>query len=241
VIDSGAMPNEEGAFAPKEARLRFIASYLLLVGLPASGVLLILARDFDGTGTTPIAKIAAVPVLAPVPGSLSFIVMVLATLAATRITGAVARRLGQPRVIGEMLAGILLGPSVLGWFAPGIEAALFPTGGLSHLNALGQFGLILFMFLVGLAVDLGELRHRGHAAVLISHVGIAVPVFLGVLLATKMYGRLSPPGVSFPVFALFLGAAMSITAFPVLAKILAERGMLRSPVGTPGNGMRGGG
>jgi Kef-type K+ transport system membrane component KefB len=130
-----------------------------------------------------------------------------------------------------MLAGILLGPSAFGWIAPGIAASVYPPGGLTYLNALGQLGLVLFMFIVGAAIDVGELRHRGHSAVLISHVSIAIPVCLGVLLATQLYGTLSSPSVPFCVFALFLGAGMSITAFPVLAKILAERGMLRSPIG----------
>jgi Kef-type K+ transport system membrane component KefB len=88
------------------------------------------------------------------------------------------------------------------------------------------------MFLVGLAVDLGELRNRGHAAVLISHVSIAVPVFLGVAWRCRYYGRLAPSSVQFSAFSRFVGPAMSITAFPVLAEILAERGMLRTPIGT---------
>jgi Kef-type K+ transport system membrane component KefB len=152
-------------------------------------------------------------------------------LLVARIVGWIFRKIHQPQVMGEMLAGILLGPSLLGWVAPGISAVLFPPESLGFLNALSQIGLLLFMFLVGLELDLHILRKQGHTAVVTSHVSILAPFLLGTLLALYLYPRLSDDSVSFTHFALFLGTAMSITAFPVLARILSERGLLRTKVG----------
>lgn len=140
-------------------------------------------------------------------------------------------KLHQPRVIGEMFAGILLGPSLLGWLAPRTFAMLFPPGGLAPLYFLSQIGLLLFMFQVGLGLDLQELRTRGRAVVIISNISVLVPLVAGATLALYLYPRLSSAKVPLPVFAMFMGTAMSITAFPVLARILEERNLLRSPVG----------
>jgi len=134
--------------------------------------------------------------------------------------------------MGEMFAGLLLGPSLLGWVAPGAYAALFPADSLGYLNSLSQVGLILFMFLVGLELDPKILRGRGHTTVLTSHVSIIAPFFLGAILALYLYPRLSDDSVTFTHFALFLGTAMSITAFPVLARILTERKLLNTHLGT---------
>jgi Kef-type K+ transport system membrane component KefB len=152
-------------------------------------------------------------------------------LVAARLVGFLFRRIHQPQVMGEMVAGIILGPSLLGWAAPGFFEALFPAESLGYLSSLSQIGLLLFMFLVGLELDPKILRGRGHTAVVTSHVSIAAPFLLGVLLALYLYPRLSDDSVSFAGFALFLGAAMSITAFPVLARILSERNLLRTPLG----------
>jgi Kef-type K+ transport system membrane component KefB len=152
-------------------------------------------------------------------------------LVAARLIGWLFRKLHQPRVVGEMFAGILLGPSLLGRIAPDISAAVFPPDSLGYLNALSQVGLLLFMFLVGCEVDLKQLRKLGRAAVITSNVSIIVPFILGFLLAVYLYPRLSDPSVHFTGFALFMGAAMSVTAFPVLARILTERNMLRTSVG----------
>jgi Kef-type K+ transport system membrane component KefB len=153
-------------------------------------------------------------------------------LVVARLVGWLFRKLHQPRVIGEMVAGILLGPSLLGWLAPNISANLFPPASLGHLNSLSQVGLLIFMFLVGLELDLRQLRKLGRAAVMTSQVSIIAPFILGSLFAVYLYPRLSQPGVSFAGFALFMGAAMSVTAFPVLARILTERNMLRTRVGS---------
>lgn len=148
-----------------------------------------------------------------------------------RIIGLLFRKIHQPQVVGEMFAGILLGPSLLGWVAPGVSASLFPPESLGLLNALSQIGILLFMFLVGLELNPRLLKERRYVALLISHVSIVVPFFLGALLALYLYPRVSNDGVTFSNFALFLGTAMSITAFPVLARILTEHNMLRTQIG----------
>jgi Kef-type K+ transport system membrane component KefB len=145
--------------------------------------------------------------------------------------GRLCKRFHQPSVVGEMLAGVLLGPSLLGWVAPGISAALFPPSSLGTLNALSQVGLLVFMFLIGLELNPRLLQGRSRAALLISHASIAVPALLGILLALYLYPRLSNGQVRFTHFAMFLAISMSITAFPVLARILTERGLLRTEVG----------
>ena len=150
-----------------------------------------------------------------------------------RVVGGLFVRLGQPRVIGEMVAGIVLGPSVFGLFAPDLFRAVFPPGSLGPLSALSQVGVTLFLFLVGLELDPALLRKRGHAAVVISHVGIVLPFLLGAALALYLYPRLyqDAPAMRFAAVALFLGAAMAVTAFPVLARILTERNLHATPVG----------
>ena len=153
-------------------------------------------------------------------------------LIVARSVGWLFGKLHQPRVVGEMVAGILLGPSLLGWLAPNISSALFPADSLGHLNSLSQIGLLLFMFLVGLELDLTHLRELGRAAVITSQVSIIAPFVLGSLFAVFLYPRLSDQSVSLTGFVLFMGAAMSVTAFPVLARILTERNMLRTRVGS---------
>jgi Kef-type K+ transport system membrane component KefB len=153
-------------------------------------------------------------------------------LIVARLIGWLFGKLHQPRVVGEMVAGILLGPSLLGWVAPNISADLFPPASLGHLNSLSQIGLLIFMFLVGLELDLRQLRELGRAAVMTSQVSIIAPFLLGSSFALYLYPRLSDPSVSAAGFVLFMGAAMSVTAFPVLARILTERNMLRTRVGS---------
>lgn len=152
-------------------------------------------------------------------------------LVVARGLGFVTRWLGQPLVIAEVLAGILLGPSLLGWIWPDGMAALFPDSSLPVLKMLSQVGLVLFMFLIGLELDPKLLRGRTHSSIAISHTSILVPFALGAAAAWWLYDAYSLPDVSFVAFLLFLGAAMSVTAFPVLARILSERHLLTSRVG----------
>ena len=162
----------------------------------------------------------------------TLVLQIAVILAVCRVVGSLFRLFHQPRVVGEMFAGILLGPSLLGWIAPGLSAYLFPPASLGFLNALSQIGVIIFMFLVGLGINPKELKSHGHAAVLTSHVSITAPFVLATVLSLYLYPRLSDDSVSFTSFALFMGAAMSITAFPVLARILTERDLLGSRLGT---------
>jgi K+:H+ antiporter len=166
------------------------------------------------------------------PDLLTLIIQIAVILAASRLVALLFVRMRQPKVIGEMFAGIMLGPSLLGWLAPRLSASLFPASTLGSLNVLSQVGIVIYMFLVGLALNPKELHERGHAAVLTSHVSIIAPFFLGATLALWLYPRLSDDSVSFTGFALFMGAAMSITAFPVLARILTDRNMLGTSLGT---------
>lgn len=145
--------------------------------------------------------------------------------------GLAFRRLGQTAVIGEMFAGILLGPSLLGQLSPSIESRLFPPASLPSLYLISQLGVVLFMFVVGMDVDLGRLRRRARATVMISNAGIVVPFALGVGLSLYLHDRYAPPGVAYLTFGLFIGIAMSITAFPVLARILSERGLTETDIG----------
>jgi Kef-type K+ transport system membrane component KefB len=148
-----------------------------------------------------------------------------------RLLGALFRRIGQPPVIGEIVAGILLGPSLLGTVAPGAFAFLFAPSSVGLLKLFAEIGVLLFLFAVGLELDVDRLRHQAYTAIVVSHAGIVVPYFLGVVLSLFLYRDLAPAGVTFLSFALFMGIAMSITAFPVLVRILRERGMAGTRLG----------
>lgn len=156
---------------------------------------------------------------------------VVVILIAARLVGWVFKKFNQPRVIGEMAAGIMLGPSLFGWIFPGFYAALFPVSSLASLNILSQLGLILYMFIVGLEFDVAELRSQGHVALIISHTSIIIPLILGALVAVYLYPHLSGEGVDMMSFSLFMGTAMAITAFPVLARILNDLDLLKTGLG----------
>src|SRR5438552_11810658 len=156
---------------------------------------------------------------------------ILVILVVSRLLGVALRAIGQPQVMGEVIGGILLGPSLLGWAAPGVSAGLFPPAVLPYLRVLSEYGIVFFMFLVGLELDPALMRGRGRAAVVTSHSSILTPFALGIGLAAWLYAEHAPHGVRFLPFALFMGASMSITAFPVLARILIERDLLKTKVG----------
>jgi Kef-type K+ transport system membrane component KefB len=166
------------------------------------------------------------------PNLFTLVLQIAVILAVCRVVGTIFQEIHQPRVVGEMFAGIMLGPSLLGWMAPQLSVYLFPPSSLGFLNALSQVGVVIFMFLVGLGINPKELKHQGHAAVLTSHVSITAPFVLAAFLSLYLYPKLSDDSVAFTSFALFMGAAMSITAFPVLARILTERDLLQSRLGT---------
>jgi Kef-type K+ transport system membrane component KefB len=154
--------------------------------------------------------------------------VILVTLAC----GSLARRLGQARVVGEIVGGILLGPSVFGCLAPAAAHAFFPQSSMASLEALSTVGLILFLFLVGTEVNVEHLYRQRATAALSSIMSILVPFAMGVLLAHSLRTQFAPRGIGGAAFVLFLGIAMSITAFPVLARILEERGIQNTPLGT---------
>lgn len=156
---------------------------------------------------------------------------IAAILLVSRVVGVLAERIGQPKVVGEMLAGILLGPSLFGLVAPGAFATLFPASSIGSLNVLSQIGIIIFLFLIGLELDPKLLRGRGHAAVVISHTSIFLPMLLGFGLMFYLFPHHYKPGTPFMPVALFMGAAMSVTAFPVLARILTERNLHKTRIG----------
>ena len=149
-----------------------------------------------------------------------------------RIFGWLFKKIGQPTVIGEILAGIFLGPSLIGMYFPEFSNALFPIQSLGNLQFLSQIGLILFMFVIGMELDLKVLRRKAQEAVVISHASIVFPFTLGIGLAYFLYQSFAPQGVGFLSFGLFIGIAMSITAFPVLARIVQERGLHKTHLGT---------
>ena len=149
-----------------------------------------------------------------------------------RLFGWICKKLRQPSVVGEIIAGIVLGPSLLGMYFPEFSAALFPKESMGNIQFLSQIGLILFMFVVGMELDLKVLRNKAHEAVVVSHASIIIPFALGMGLAYFIYESFAPEGIQFSSFALFIGISMSVTAFPVLARIVQERGIQKTRLGT---------
>lgn len=157
---------------------------------------------------------------------------IVTIIMAARLLGWICIKIKQPSVIGEMIAGIILGPSLLGIYFPEFSAFLFPKKSLGNLQFLSQIGLILFMYIVGMELDLSVLRKKAHDAVVISHASIIIPFALGIGLSYFIYQEFAPEGVQFTSFALFIAIAMSITAFPVLARIVQERNLQKTKLGT---------
>jgi Kef-type K+ transport system membrane component KefB len=221
------------AEAGRGSRTRLLG-YLALIALTIGGFLAVrylgrelvappLAQHLEPFGAPP-SKVK-VDVLMHVLLALAVIIVTARGLAA------LFSRARQPPVIGEVLAGILLGPSLLGRVWPEASAFLLPPTVAPFLSVLSQVGVLLYMFMVGLELDLGVIRARTHATVAISHASIVVPFLAGSALALLLYPRLASSDVPFTVFALFSGVAMSVTAFPVLARILTDRALHRSRLG----------
>lgn len=160
------------------------------------------------------------------------LIQIIAVLLMVRLFGFLFKHIGQPGVIGEIVAGIVLGPSVLGYFFPDVFQALFPPESLTNLELLSQVGLVLFMFVIGMELDFSVLKNKINETLVISHAGILVPFFLGIVVSYWIYEEYAAAQTAFLPFALFIGISMSITAFPVLARIIQERNMTKTSLGT---------
>lgn len=173
-------------------------------------------------GNSSSVSAGAVPAMHPF---LTFVLQLVVIISVSRLCAYMFRRIGQPAVIGEIVAGILLGPSLMGTLSPQFSAFIFPAASLGNLQMLSQAGLVLFMFVIGMELDTKLLRERSQATLLISTFSIVVPFTMGIGLSWFIYHDFASPGVPFYTFSLFTGIAMSITAFPVLARIIRERGI----------------
>lgn len=159
------------------------------------------------------------------------LLQIITIILTARVFGFLCKKIGQPSVIGEIIAGILLGPSFVGMYFPEFSGFLFPKQSLGNLQFLSQIGLILFMFVVGMELDLKVLKKKAHEAIVISHASIIFPFTLGIGLAYFVYQHYAPQDIKFLPFALFIGISMSITAFPVLARIVQERNLTKTKIG----------
>lgn len=229
-------------FAPANSmtqRLPATAAYAAMLAAAIGAFMLI--DQFGSTLVAPVAapaaEIAAAPKAAagapirPADALLHVLIALAAVIITGRLLSKAFARFEQPPVIGEVLAGILLGPSLLGRLSPELAGYVLPASVAPYLGVVAQLGVILYMFLVGLELNAGLLRERAHATVAISHASIVVPFLFGALLALAIYPRYSTSDVKFTSFALFQGVAMSVTAFPVLARILTDRKMTKTDLG----------
>jgi len=229
---------------PPRTRFNFLdvrayLPYFLLLLIFVGGVWLILAagsrlQPANGISTPQPAPAHSTSVLwenfrTPLSILLTQIIVILILAGLFR---RLFRAIRQPPVMGEMIAGIVLGPSVLGLIYPEALSFLFPAPSLETLRLLSHIGVVLFMFTVGMELNVQHLREKGSAAVMISHASIIVPFLLGSALSLYLYQNLAPAGTSFNAFALFIGVAMSITAFPVLARILEDRNLTQTTLGS---------
>jgi len=219
--------------APPRSRGRLVAGYALM--LAVAGGIFFLIRMY-GERLTPASAASAPPATAAHVPETDVLLHVLIALVAILLLGRWLGRafvyVGQPRVIGEIVAGIVLGPSLLGRVSPAAMDFVLPAEVAPALGIIAQIGVILYMFLIGLELNARLLRSSAHATVAISHASITAPFVLGAALALWLYPHLAPENVRFTSFALFIGVAMSITAFPVLARILTDRGMEQTELGT---------
>ena len=207
---------------------RHALAYVLIVVLPMVGGLALLLLN-----ARPVARSAEA---SGMHGDLIGVLLVTVpiVLAIAHLCGAVVHRVGQPRVIGEMIGGVLLGPSVLGVISPGVQHALFPLEIMPIINAMAQVGVIFFMFGIGLELNAPGLRNNGVAAVVIGHAALAVPFVCGILLGLFLPASYQPQGAGRLPYLFFLGLAMSVSALPVLAAILRQRRLVNSPAGILG-------
>lgn len=215
------------------SKRRFFGSYLTL--LIACGAV-IYAICLKGKELSQVSPAFSTLLTSAAHQQINNLLQVLIALAVVIIMaqamGALFQFLGQPLVIGEVVGGILLGPSFLGVYAPQFQKAILPPETFPFLSVIAQLGVIFYMFVVGLELDLKVLKKSGHSALAIAHAGILIPMVLGAYLALSLFKELSIPGVPFLQFAFFLGISLSVTAFPVLARILTDKKMSKSRIGT---------
>jgi Kef-type K+ transport system membrane component KefB len=228
--------------------------YLIIVSIVGLGIFFIL--HVGSELPSPVSKLATESIAVTSPhltdvGDSSFLALVESNLrqnsnnplsrlflqlfiiiGASGVVGWIFTRFGQPAVIGEMVAGVLLGPSLFGLLAPNVFHFVFSASSLDALGLFSQIGVCLFLFAVGMELDVSEVRHKAQTAVVVSHSSIVIPYFLGVTLALFLYSHLAQPGASFLAFALFMGISMSITAFPVLVRILQDYGIFKTSLGS---------
>jgi Kef-type K+ transport system membrane component KefB len=219
---SGATPS---AGRPRAVRGLLVGA--ALVAVPAALIVAVLGFGSARRPGQALKATAAHALTGPYPRLLIALPVILA---ACYLAGMAFRRLGQPAVIGEIVAGVMLGPSLLGLVWPAAYRGLFPPDVVGTINTLAQLGLIFFLYLIGAEISLGMVRRRGITAAAVSQAGIALPMLAGAGLAFWLY----PPfgdGVGFLDFALFIAVSMSVTAFPVLARILSDRGLTDTPLG----------
>jgi Kef-type K+ transport system membrane component KefB len=211
--------------APPASQWKTLVGYLLMIAGTVGGYWLIRGRGMLLTAPEPTGPVrfGASSTAHTVDALMHVLLALVVIILAARALGTLFKFFHQPPVIGEIVAGIMLGPSLLGRVAPTVSEYLLPKTVAPFLNVLAQVGVILYMFLVGLELDPGLLRKRGHTTVAISHASIITPFLLGCALALSLYPRFSSSDVPFSCFALFLGVSMSVTAFPVLARILTDR------------------
>jgi len=160
----------------------------------------------------------------------AFLTLVIVIVIA-RFFGMVFRKMGQPSVMGEVLGGIVMGPSVLGYFFPGFTSSVFHPDAMVFLKHIAEVGITLYLFVMGLEIDLPRLRHSARSAVVVSQMSIILPFALGILLAHQIFTQYAPTGVGMLEFSLFVGVSLSITAFPVLARILADSPLHKTRLG----------
>ncbi|MGZ7041238.1 MAG: cation:proton antiporter domain-containing protein [Thermoanaerobaculia bacterium] len=210
------------------------ASFLAYALMIAAAIgLFLVIRSAGSTLVAPAVKdVAPTTATGRADVLLDVLLALVVVIIAARICGALCKRIHQPPVIGEVIAGILIGPSLLGRISPAAMTFVLPPKVMPLLAIIAQIGVILFMFLVGLELDTSKLKHRTHATIAISHASILVPFLLGSALALWLYPTLATSDVPFTFFALFVGVSLSVTAFPVLARILTDRGIQSTHMGT---------
>jgi Kef-type K+ transport system membrane component KefB len=215
----------------RSSRITLIYAASLAASIGAFFWIRSLGRSLVSTAA-PGPEVPVRPTASEAPGILLHVLLALVVIiVVARILGAMFRRLNLPQVMGEVVGGILLGPSFLGWFAPEVASRVLPVNTAPYLALISQVGVVLYMFLVGLDLDTELLQERIQAVIAISHASIVLPFLSGAAIALWLYPRYSSNAVSFTTFALFIGVSMSITAFPVLARILTDRGMQKTRLG----------